>query len=382
MNKMKQTLLLLTAAFVVVFGFNSCKEDIQLSGNFTETAVVYGLLDQSESIHMIKITRAFIGPGNSLEISKIPDSSYFPNVSATVTERLSNGSIGREWVLYDSIVDTKETDGVFYAPEQRVYVFRSGSKDNSDSPTQATLLADATYNLKIVINEGQSDEFTVTGSTKIISGISTSTDAPNFQFKFANNAVTTGEYVSQPISVTNGDAAVLNTSILVTYSEFIGNDTLYHTFNWTLAEIETATGSSTNFAAQGESFYNLINSNAAATDQPGITKRNLEGLTIRVVGGSQDLYNYILINQPSSSLAQNKPTFTNLSATGDHPVLGIFSSRFTHSVYHPMSTNIQNIRCIDRNSTAELCIGPLSGTRLFCSQQQLDMAQSQPWACN
>ncbi|TAF89039.1 MAG: hypothetical protein EAZ48_01940, partial [Flavobacteriia bacterium] len=59
------------------FALSSCEEDIILDGDFVETAVVYGLLDQADSIHMIKITRAFIGPGSALDIAQIPDSSYF-----------------------------------------------------------------------------------------------------------------------------------------------------------------------------------------------------------------------------------------------------------------------------------------------------------------
>ena len=59
---MKKTFGLLAS---IVFFLFSCKEEIELTGNFKETAVVYALLDASESTHMMKITRAFIGPGNS-----------------------------------------------------------------------------------------------------------------------------------------------------------------------------------------------------------------------------------------------------------------------------------------------------------------------------
>ena len=383
MNNMKQTLFLLTAAVMVVFGFSSCNEDITVNAEFTETAVVYGLLDQSESIHMIKITRAFIGPGNSLEISQIPDSSYFQNVSATITERLSNGNVGRTWDLYDTIVDTKETDGVFYAPEQKVYIFHSGSNDNSDNPTNTALLADATYDLRILVNAGESDEFEVFGSTEIVSGINTNSDTPNNQFKFATNAVVTGEYGNPTISVSHDQkTAIINTSLIIDYKEYFGTDSVIQSINWKLGEFETGTGSTVNFQAQGQSFYNLIAADCASGN-PAVFRRNLEGITERIVAGSDDLYNYILVNAPSSSIAQNKPTFTNLTATNDHTVLGLFSSRFTFSYYHPMSNPLsQNARSIDRNSTMELCIGPITGSYLFCSQHVLDLAASQPWACN
>ncbi|XOV67317.1 MAG: hypothetical protein ACFHU9_17005 [Fluviicola sp.] len=378
---MKQTLLLLVAAVAMLFGFNSCNEDITTSGNFQETAVVYGLLDRTDSIHIVKITRAFIGPGNSLEISQIPDSNYFQSVTATVTEQLPGGVTGRTWNLYDTLVDTKETNGVFYAPEQIVYAFKSGSLDDSDNPTFASLNTDATYNLRILINEGTSSEFEVFGSTQIISGISTSTDSPNYQFKFATNSVSTGEYTSSPMFVTHGNATVVNTKLAIDYKEYVGGDSTEQRINWTWGEIPTGSGSTTNFTGQGETFYNLI-ANACAAGNPAVTRRNLTGITVEIVGGSEDLYNYILVNQPSSSLAQNKPTFTNLTATNEHPVIGLFSSRFTHRVYHPMVGPNQNQRCIDRNSTMELCVGPITGPYLFCSQQTLDIAQGQPWACN
>lgn len=381
MKKMKQTLFILTAAVLVVFGFNSCNEDIQVTGDFTETAVVYGLLDQADSIHLIKITRAFIGPGNSLEISQIPDSNYFQSVNASITEQLAGGSTGRTWTLFDTIVDTKETSGVFYAPDQKVYAFYSGSKDNSDAPTFAALDPSATYRLRILINEGMSSEFEVFGETEIVSGISTSTDSPNYQFKFAENSVSTGQYTTNPMFVTHGNSELINTKLLIDYKEYIGGDSTMQRISWTWGEIQTSTGSTTNFSGQGETFYNLISS-ACQSGDPGVTRRNLEGITVEVVGGSEDLYNYILVNQPSSSIAQNKPTFTNLTATNEHPVIGLFSSRFTYRVYHPMVGFNQNTRCIDRNSTMELCVGPITGAHLFCSQQSLDVAQGQPWACN
>lgn len=383
MKKMKNTLLLLTAAVIAIFSLNSCKEDIEVTGDFVETAVVYGLLDQSDTVHMIKITRAFIGPGNSLEISQIPDSNYFQNVTATVTEQLSGGSTGRTWVLFDTLVDTKETNGVFYAPEQKVYAFYTRGKDNSDNPTYAALSANATYNLRIVVNQGLASEFEVFGSTEIVSDINTNTDTQTNQFKFAVDAVTTGEYGSSFINVSHDSkTAVINTQLIIDYKEYFGTDSITKSFTWKIGEQPVGTGTTLNFTAQGQSFYNLMASNCESNGEPGTFRRNLTGITEKVVAGSEDLYQYILINQPSSSLAQNKPTFTNLTATNDHPVLGLFSSRFTHTYYHPMTGSNQNVRAIDRNSTMELCIGPITGSYLFCSQQTLDIATGQPWACN
>ena len=62
-NKKYLFFIFISLGLVVI---NSCNEKVKLVGNFQETAVVYGLLDQADSLHYIKINRAFIGPRNAL----------------------------------------------------------------------------------------------------------------------------------------------------------------------------------------------------------------------------------------------------------------------------------------------------------------------------
>jgi hypothetical protein len=89
-----------------LLGLSSCNEKIDLLGDYQETAVVYGLLDHADSLHYIKITRAFIGPGSAVDLAQISDSSYFNQVNATVTEFIG-GVVTRTWILKDTIVTNK-----------------------------------------------------------------------------------------------------------------------------------------------------------------------------------------------------------------------------------------------------------------------------------
>ena len=82
----------LSLLFLAALFLQSCSEDLKLAGDFKETAIVYGLLDQADSLHYVKITRAFIGPGNALDIAQIADSSYFDQVDATISE-VVNGTV-------------------------------------------------------------------------------------------------------------------------------------------------------------------------------------------------------------------------------------------------------------------------------------------------
>jgi hypothetical protein len=374
------------AAFVSFF--YSCSEKVNLVGDFKETAVVYGLLDHSDSIHFIKITRAFIGPGNALEIAKIPDSSYFNQVEATVSEYV-NGNLIRTWTLEDTIVENKDTTGAFYGPQQKVYYFRTlpttvsssglnGVIQTSPNPQLTSLNPDATYKFKAIINGG---EFEVTGETELVQGITTTASSQNFTFKFANNPA---EYIPTGVAVSNsGNSFVVNTQLDIAFNEHRGNDISVKKFKWQLGEVSTLPGTAKTFTALGKTFYDLVKANVS--NDPTITKRTFNGIYVTVTGGAEELYNYMVVNQPSSTLAQSKPSYTNLTVSNGKRVVGIFSSRQTIKIFKPFSVSAQQafIRAIDKKSTRELCQGPITGTLLFCSNHPGDnvVNQEEAFAC-
>jgi len=366
-----------------LYMLSSCNEKVKLVGNFEETAVVYGLLDQSDSLHYIKISRAFIGPGNALEIAQIADSSYFTNVDATIYEYL-NGNLTRSWLLRDTILDNKDPNGVFYAPEQKVYYFKTmptgfnGVIQTSTNPQMTSLNPQANYKIDIVINDGA---FSVSGETELVRGITSAAATQNFNFKFANNP---GEYTSTGITVSStGNSYVLNTQLKIAFNEWENNTYSEKSFFWNLGEADVQPYSSKIFTANGETFYDLMKSNC--TENLTITKRTFKGVTIKITGGAEELYNYIAVNKPSSGLAQSKPSYTNLSVTNGKRVIGIFSSRQTVEIYHPFYVSPQQayLRALDKKSTRELCIGSKTGLYLFCSNHPGDnvVNQEESYAC-
>ncbi|MEN9914092.1 MAG: hypothetical protein RL528_834 [Bacteroidota bacterium] len=382
MQKIKKYLCFIFISLGLIV-LNSCNEKIKLIGNFVETAVVYGLLDQADSLHYIKINRAFIGPGNALEIAQIADSSYFTNVDATISEYL-NGNLTRSWLLRDTILDNKDPNGVFYAPEQKVYYFKTmptgfnGVIQTSTNPQMTSLNPQAIYKINIVINNGA---FSVSGETELVRGITSAAATQNFNFKFADNP---GEYTSTGITVSStGNSYVLNTQLKIAFNEWENNTYSEKSFFWNLGEADVLPSSSKIFTANGETFYDLMKSNCTNTST--ITKRTFKGVTIKITGGAEELYNFIAVNKPSSGLAQSKPTYTNLTATNGKRVIGIFSSRQTVEIYHPFYVSPQQayLRALDKKSTRELCIGSKTGLYLFCSNHPGDnvVNQEESYAC-
>jgi len=370
--------------FLLLISVFSCNEKVDLIGDYKETAVVYGLLDHADSLHYIKITRAFIGPGSAVDIAQIEDSSYFQQVEARVTE-VVGGTITRTWLLDDTIVTNKDINGAFYAPEQKVYYFKTlptgpnEVQQTSANPLMSSLNKDATYKLNIKIDNGK---FEVNGETELVRGLTSPSNTQNFTFKFANNP---GEYLSQGVAAVNtfGNSFVVNAAVDVYFNEYIGVNKSTKSFQWKLGETNIIPGESRTFTAYGETFYTLMKK--AVTPDPAITRRTFEGVQFTITGGSEALYNYMVVNAPSSSLSQSKPTYTNLTVTNGKGVVGIFSSRQTLRFYRSFFTNAAQayIRAIDKKSTRELCLGPITGLLLFCSNHPGDnvVGSEESYAC-
>ena len=348
-----KTLLICLTVFTGFF-LTSCKEEVNLISDYKETAVVYGLLDKNDSIHMIRINRAFIGPGNALTFAAEPDSNYFKSVDARIIEKVA-GIKTNEWELLDTTIYDKETNGIFYAPEQTLYYFKEPSLNEN-----------ATYELHIDINNGQ---FQISSETNLVKGITL--EIPN-TFKFSDGP---GEYVTSSISVDVGTSYQIDLTLTLAFHELIEEDTVNRgEIQWKIEEQACNPNETIPFSLDGETFYQLIKNATCDNGDPSISERIFKGITVTATGAAEEFYNYILANQPSSSLAQSKPTYTNLTATGGHPVIGIFSSRETHRSFHPFIHQLlPNLRLIDDNSTEELCEGSITTLACkFCSDHPTD----------
>jgi hypothetical protein len=346
-------------ALIALLALSSCNDEIISSSEFKEQPVVFCLLDKNDTIHYVKINRGFAGIGNALNHAQIEDSNVFQSVAGVVDEYVNN-TLARSWPLRDTMLQNKSEDGIFFGPEQKVYYFSTGNDP---------LVGGATYKLNLNINEGK---LIVKGETVLVDNFEcTNFSQEQTQFRFAKPA---GEYVSANVIFTQGISAFANVTLRVTFSEFRGTDKTFKSFDWILGESAPSSGNYS-YTALGQGFFERIEQNA--TDDPSITRRNFESITIVGTAGESDFYNYVLVNKPSSSLAQSKPTFTNLSVTEGFDVVGLFSSRKTTEVFKPFINPVNaNFRSLDLNSTRELCNGSITGHLQFCSQHSNDSQEA------
>ena len=365
--------LILTSLVLVT----SCEDDIDFAGEHVETPVLFGLLDKSDSLHYVKLTRTFGGSNNALDVALIEDSSYFQDAEIRIEEWASTKV--RTWILRDTIL-TNKASGAFYSPNQKVYYFKTETFNISNPPAtgetdlNVALKDDVTYRLIASINGG---EIVVNAETKLVTGMAVNQPG-SAPLSFVKTVQGVKQYNTLSLKSTNGNAKVVDARIQFFFDEYFNGIPVRKSFIWKVGEMNGTqlTGSQSNFNASGETFYTLIAQNC--TNDPTITKRKMTSIRILMTGGSDALSKYILVNQPSSSLAQNKPTFSNLSRTDGGPVIGIFTSRMTNKL-EKFSTN--STAALDNLSRKELSTGPITGSFLFCSDFQPDINANESWVC-
>lgn len=360
--------------FTLMLILSSCKDDVKIVGNAKPSAVVYAVLDPHETTHFIKINKAYVTVDNNIETAAVADSNYFASVVGTVKE-YQNGILKRTFNLTDTLIENKEP-GIFYYPQQKVYMFKTPAND--------PLIAQAgyEYRLELNINNG---EFFVNSSTELVRDVKITNPASGSfnSFSFANNPSNATKYKGTNIAGDFGSGSMFDVTLRVTFAEFTSaTDSTLKSFDWQIKTGDLSSLSNSilpTSSADGETFYKLIKANVS--NNSAIIKRNLISIDAILVSGSKVLFDYIKLSKPSSSIAQNKITYTNLTATNNRKALGIFTARTTVVV-----SKIENLvpgtqaRAIDLNSMRELCKGQYTGTLLFCSPNTI--YQSENFFCN
>lgn len=337
--------------------WSSCETDFSLNGDYEITPIVFGLLDHEETTHIVKITKAYLGDGDNLVYAQTPDSNYFATVDAKVTEYLNGNPTGREWQLHDSIITNKDTTGVFYGPEQKVYVFY-----------ESTLNEEAEYVLTADLNEGQHQ---IEASTEMINGFYLPNSVySNKQLAFAKDNVAGPEdYTIWTFVVQEGEHALrYNYKYTIYWTEYYSNGT-NQSFNATRNQgdkdqINPDAPAAHSIAFNGIDFYEWVGQ--IIPDDANVIKRTFDGLTLRVTVAHEDLDQYLDVAKPVSSIAQVQPEFTNVQGG-----LGLFSSRVRLEVGGFF---------LNKSSRKHLCLGPYTVSKLFCSDNPADVSEN--WYCD
>jgi len=296
----------------------ACSTDFNINAEWQEITVVYGLLNQKETTHYIKINKAFLGDGNALTMAQIEDSSsYFNNLEVKV-EEWKNGAMTNFWYCDTTTIYNKEP-GLFYYPKQILYKF--------DAPS---LYEDRTYKLSI---KNKISGKLVTSETPMVRDFSITkptmgwqasfTSVSSFEVKWESGKY--GKRYQLDIRFYYREVQVGTTDT----SDVIAVDWLFPAVK--SSGINGGEVLTTSF--RGSAFYENLSYKIPVKPGyhrvPGGSAYNVDFI-FSVAG--DDFNTYMEVAEPSTGIVQEKPSYTNINNG-----IGIFSSRYTKTQNYNMS---------------------------------------------
>jgi hypothetical protein len=293
-------LAIIPIAFILFF--SACSTEVDNYAEYKDITIVYGILETGVDTTFIKITKAFLGPGNALLFARNPDSSnYAGKLNVSLLGRRNNVDLPA--IILDTITKRNKLagDSIFYFPEQKLYY------------TTTPLVADAAYTL--VVDKGDNE---IRSSTTLVK---------EFSIQQPINRINFAATVPTPIRWSSAESGKrYEVSMKFFYRELHpGNpDTINKTLTWYLGTRKSnglSGGEALEITYLGETFYNLLGNQLSS----GLNIKRFAGsVDVIISSGGDELSTYIDVNAPSNSIVMEIPEFTNIENG-----YGIFSSRKT-----------------------------------------------------
>ena len=310
----------LIISFIVAFSFFSCDNEVSTIADWEDITLVYGLLNQNDSISAIKITKAFLGEGNALAYAQIADSSQYEDIlDVTLEEYNSTNQLISEIAFQRDSISNKP-DGIFYAPNQVIYT--AVTKDLLDDQN--------TY--KLIIENRETGKI-ITATTPLVDADLTISKPP------INNAlrptinINDDEYkrTVQWISTKNGKRYGVYATFQ--YSELFdgSSEPVEKSIKWDAFPVrkssDTEGGETLDFDFLNRSFWIWLNDVVPYEDvtiENTVQKRYAGKLTFVFEVAGSDFNSYMEINEPGISIIQERPEYTNIENG-----TGLLSARFS-----------------------------------------------------
>ncbi len=351
---MKHSTLYSSLFLIITLAFTSCKNDLDVLAPGEESVSVYGVINPNQSVQNIRINKVYLTEGDALVAGQDANQiNYAPGELTVTLQRFMSGSttptlttVGnatkKEIVLTETVVTTA---GGTFSQDQRIW------------QTTDKLFKTGEYKL-IIKNNSTGAEFT--SQTVVFDSISSGNYMPLKYYIIPSNPGNSypnhGNYVTGGVPGTNTpDAAYINYALPpLTQSQSIrfksiANARLYNVvmrfhyldsltdnstvnkyvdYNFPTLKSSNLNGNEDlSLSFSEESFYTNTATQVSKNSVANLVSRRALYMEYIVYAGSQNLSDFLQINAPSTSIAQDKPLYTNI--TGG---VGIFASTSRFSI--------------------------------------------------
>jgi hypothetical protein len=290
---MKKILPVLLIVSALIFVFDN---DFEITAPWKDIPVVYGLLDRSDSLQILRVEKAFLDPTTSaLEIAQNPDSLYYDNATVEV-ENLRTGNVYAFDQINGEDINLFRDPGIFAESPNILY---SGLIPINDLEPEDIL------RFTLVRNENLP---AVTAETTVLEDARITRPNELGEMRFREDEFT------KVVMGLNETASLADLVLRLNYFEedASGNFEI-KSIIWKWAQgVDVVDGMVTTFQVDGQEFYQIL---ADEIDtNPGF-RRIFQDIDIILTTGGEEIKTYFQVINANSGITSTGeiPSFTNLT---------------------------------------------------------------------
>ena len=289
----------LFALLLGVFLFSACDQEIDLTADWQNIPIVYGLLNKADTAHYIRVEKAFQDQNGSAFLAALePDSLYYSNA----TVRLLNLTTGKTAFLQkvDGTAEGYPRDAGEFAQFPN-YLYKVHS---------ISFPIEGGDEVRFILDRGEGLPDVTAECTVIDDVIPQGGLAPGSKVDFPSNRDASFRWRA------GDEARIFDLALRINYEEKLAGDPQVHSYQleWNMIKGVKRTDASPTITAKvyGLNFYNFLAEHIEA--RPDAT-RLLTTLELVIKGGGEAVEQYISIALANTGItsAQEIPTYSNLS---------------------------------------------------------------------
>jgi hypothetical protein len=271
-----------------------CSNDFDLTADWKEYPVVYGVLSPEDTAHYIRVEKAFLDPRNSaLQVAQIPDSLYYgPNEIAVFLQQKGQAQRYQLSRVDAALEGYPRDSGIFAQVPNIAYKIRRNAIPGG-------LREGETYVLTIERTDGSGPDITaetiipegfdMAFPTPIIPSVVNFLPGKNTLFQWSHDRNTVLFSVTMRVAITES---------------LTNGQTRNKTFVWRPVDNFLIREGSTNSSSQvdGLLFFSAIKNQLDETDAT-VTERRFNRATFILEGGGREIRELQLVNAANAGLA-------------------------------------------------------------------------------
>lgn len=304
---------------VLIAGFWSCNNKVDLLAPYKSTPVIYAALDASADTQWFRINKTYLGNGNLNDYASIKDSvEYNPDSITVVLKKFYNGNLQATWPVQHTTVLDRDT-GIFYMQNVLAYYIAQPLLNDNESAEKASFELDLTANgktYKATTNLIKINPYNITtprgGYTNQVIALASSQGYRSLDLKWTPD-----------VNVMRYDVRVHFIGDYVTYDGY--TDSL--DIPYSLGAYNIVNNSLRNPPKlSGESLYKYLF--LQLNKIPGLKRVEIKSFDFVFTAANDPLSTYIQTMNPVTQVLVDQPTYSNINGA-----LGVFGSKYTTTIH-------------------------------------------------